>query len=90
VTLPNPIEAAVQEMERLGRDVCVKIDEAVNSLINSDDDLHLDDPLVYRSATDLQQASRRIRSLTRVPAGTPPDGSPPTDEMLPPLRKATG
>lgn len=66
MALPRSLEAALQRLERRGREVSGKIEEAAEAVAALDDDDELDDPSIVRRAGELAQVARAV---------TPPRGS---------------
>lgn len=64
--LPRALEAAVQGLEQLARDVSVKIDEAAEVVADEAD------PSIVRQAHELAQAVRARPPPDAPPAVTPP------------------
>ena len=76
MALPRPLEAALQDLERRGREVSGKIAKAAEAVSGDGDDL--DDPSVVRQACELAQVARAV---------TPPRGSE-TPRLGTPVRPA--
>ena len=69
MALPRPLEAAVQDLERLARDVSVKIDEAAEAVAGAPADAS-----IVRRAHELAQA---VREVTRPRTDPPRPAAPP-------------
>ncbi len=64
MALPRPLEAALQRLERRGRETAGKIEEAAEAVV----DVDLDDPSIVKHAEELGQAARaaaRPRGVSR-------------------------
>lgn len=67
MALPRPLEAALQQLERRGREVSGKIEEAAEAVADLDPD-DLVDPEVAESADQLAQVARAVTPPRAEPA----------------------
>lgn len=80
MALPRPLEAALQQLERRGREVSGKIEEAAEAVIHDWDDL--DDPSILREAHELAQVVRGV-TTPREPAAASSVAAVPAVRRLP-------
>lgn len=80
MALPRPLEAALQQLERRGREVSGKIEEAAEAVAGLDPD-DLGDPAVAESADQLAQVARAVTPLRGEPSPRRPTGPQPVPRL---------